>query len=484
VVSSLIRFPRVRPARPRAVAAVIALAGSGLVAVAAPADANSAAAPAGGCSARAGHSAQIRLHDKVIAVGARAAHLSTAGRCAPVPATGQPGAGAPPLYYFGGRVMAVPAVGNKVVVTPIFWAPSGYSFPTGYQNLIVRYLNDVAAASGSNNIFATNTEYGGSNGVVHYGMKVNAPITDTSALPARECTVDSGPVYSDNSGYTDCIDDDQVTAETTAQISAHHLTTDLGHIFVMFTPKGVESCAFSTTEIPSGQPNQCTVNSSPTAAYCAYHSYATGHTNEIYAEMPFPIFFSAAAHRATCGSESNFNKIQSPNSNPAADVEISPLSHELSEAITDPNLSAWFDAIGFENGDECAYIYGPHGGTSGHFFNQTINGHHYLTQEEFSNADFFASYGRGGCVQGEPRPTVVAGSPASGSHKGGTVVSLAGTYFTPASQVMFGTTAGKVLKVANSGHLTVRAPAHAVGTVNVVVKTIGGTSNAISFQYK
>ena len=43
---------------------------------------------------------------------------------------------------------------------------------------------------------------------------------------------------------------------------------------------------------------------------------------------------------------------------------------------------------------------------------------------------------------------------------------------------------GKVLKVANSGHLTVRAPAHAVGTVKVVVKTIGGTSNAVSFQYK
>lgn len=483
MVSSLIRIPRVRRAHARAVAALIALAGSGLVAVAGPADANSAAAPTRGCSARAAHSAQIHLHNKVIAVGARAAHVTS--RCAPVPGTGQPGGGAPPLYFFGGRVMAVPAVSNKVVLTPIFWAPSGYGFPPGYQSLIVRYLNDVAAASGSNNVFATNTEYRGSNGVVHYGVSVNAPIADSNPLPASGCTVDSGPVYSDNTGYTACIDDDQVSAETTTQINARHLPTDLGHMYVLFTPEGVESCAFSNTEIPSGQTNQCTVNSSPTAAYCAYHSYAAGHLNEIYAEMPFPVFFtSPASNRATCGSESNFNKIQSPNSNAAADVEISPLSHEISEAITDPNLDAWFDAIGFENGDECAYIYGPHGGVSGQFFNQTINGHHYLTQEEFSNADFFTSYGRGGCVQGEPRPTVVASSPASGGHKGGTVVSVVGSYFTPASQVMFGTRAGKVLKVADSGHLTVRAPAHAVGTVKVVVKTIGGTSNATSFRYK
>ena len=70
------------------------------------------------------------------------------------------------------------------------------------------------------------------------------------------------------------------------------------------------------------------------------------------------------------------------------------------EAITDPDTSTgWFDSSGFENGDECAYVFGVTQGTSGQFFNQVIDHHHYLTQEEFSNLDF-AQTG-GGCLQGE-----------------------------------------------------------------------------------
>ena len=69
---------------------------------------------------------------------------------------------------------------------------------------------------------------------------------------------------------------------------------------------------------------------------------------------------------------------------------------ELTEAITDW-AGAWFDAAGFENGDECGFVYGPPQGAPGAFFNQVINGHDYLTQEEFSNASFFAS--GGGCLQ-------------------------------------------------------------------------------------
>jgi len=70
------------------------------------------------------------------------------------------------------------------------------------------------------------------------------------------------------------------------------------------------------------------------------------------------------------------------------------------EAITDPDVSTgWYDAAGFENGDECAYVYGtPVGGSAGTFYNQSINGGHYLTQEEFSNQDFAII--KAGCVQG------------------------------------------------------------------------------------
>ena len=119
--------------------------------------------------------------------------------------------------------------------------------------------------------------------------------------------------------------------------------------------------------------------------------------------MPFPIYLSPVGF--TCGSNARIafpGVIETPNNNPDGDTEISPTSHEVNELITNPDnngltASGWFDVAGFENGDECAFIYGPPQGTPGQFFNQVINGHHYLTQEEFSNSSFFAS--GGGCLQ-------------------------------------------------------------------------------------
>ena len=66
--------------------------------------------------------------------------------------------------------------------------------------------------------------------------------------------------------------------------------------------------------------------------------------------------------------------------------------------LTDPDTSTgWYDSSGFENGDECAYIFGATQGAPGQFYNQVISGHHYFTQEEFSNRSFFQS--GDGCLQ-------------------------------------------------------------------------------------
>ena len=159
--------------------------------------------------------------------------------------------------------------------------------------------------------------------------------------------------------------------------------------------RGVESC-FNAGSTSTAK-NACTINHEPSAAYCAYHSQAPSST--IYANMPFPVYLSSTGF--TCGTDVNFpGIIETPNGNPDADTEISPTSHEVIEAWTDPDTSTgWYDSSGFEIGDECAYIFGQTSGTSGALFNQTINGHRYLTQEEFSNNSFFQS--DGGCLQGE-----------------------------------------------------------------------------------
>jgi hypothetical protein len=302
-----------------------------------------------------------------------------------------PYGGNPPLLFHGGPVMAVPSVGSTVVHTAIFWAPAGYTFPASYKTIINQYLSDIAADSGkTTNVFSTNTQYSGSNGSISYHIVAGTPITVTKAYPAAGCVVNGGAVYSDGTGYRTCLDDAQLQAQINATVNAHHLTRDLGHMYSIFTPKGVESCFY-----PGNPSNQaCSINSSPSAAFCAYHG-SFGSTPTVYANMPFPVFHSATGY--SCTNENLGGGVQAPNGNKYADVEVSPLSHEMSEAITDPQLNAWYDASGNENGDDCAYIYGTLSGPAGAHYNQVINTRHYLTQEEFSNAAFVPTVS--GCLQ-------------------------------------------------------------------------------------
>jgi hypothetical protein len=312
--------------------------------------------------------------------------------------TSDAASGTPPLLYNGGPVMATRSTG-PLVITPVFWSPAGHPMSSAYKNIITTYLADVARASGSdNNVFSVPTEYYGTDGFVRYGIELGAPITDTHPLPADGCTVastDTQGIYADNSGYNACLDDAQVIAEADRVVNQHRLQRNLAHIYVMYLPKHVESCfnAGSTTT----SANACTINYQPSAAYCAYHSQAPSGT--VYANMAYPIYLSGTKY--TCGTDVNFpGVIESPNGNPDADTEISPTSHEVIEAMTDPDTqTGWYDSSGYEIGDECAYTYGQTSGAAGQLFNQVIGHHRYLTQEEFSNRDF-AKTG-GGCVQGK-----------------------------------------------------------------------------------
>ncbi len=306
--------------------------------------------------------------------------------------------GHPPLIWHGGPVMGTPST-RPVVVTPIFWQPAGHRMDGKYESIITAYLAGVAHDSGLHtNVFSTLNEYYGSNGTISYQVQLGTPIVDNNRLPADGCTVassDTANIYADHSGYNACLDDAQIQTETNNVISARNLPVDLGHMYVLFLAKHVESCFFAGSTTTSD--NFCTINHQPSAAYCAYHNENTSGS-PIYSNMPYPIYASAVGF--TCGSDARFPVVQTPNHNADGDTEVSPTSHEIMESITDPDtVSGWYDARGYENGDECAYVFGPTLGKTGQAYNQVINGHHYLTQEEFSNLDF-ANTGLG-CLQSE-----------------------------------------------------------------------------------
>jgi hypothetical protein len=354
--------------------------------------------------------------------------------------------GDPPLIWHGGPAMGTdPNV--PITITPIYWEPNSPNGSpllynnAGYRNLINQYLADVAAASGAtDNVFSTATEYWGNNGAaaqnpIHYNIVLGAVIRDHDLLPKGQgCSVaklDTTNIYSDGSGYSACLDDAQITAEIqnvvngnfNGTVAGGHLTfplqSDYNHEYVMLTPKHVASCFYPGST--ANKKNVCTLTHYPSAGYCAYHSMFGPNypfTGTVYANLPYPIYQSSVGF--TCGSDGGgHGVIESPHYlgdqvQKDADVEVSPLSHEIMESITDPNVdNGWFDAIGNENGDDCAYVYGEGTGQGGDgswadvpgapgmHYNQTINGDNWLTQEEFSNTDWTNTGGAGGCVRGE-----------------------------------------------------------------------------------
>jgi hypothetical protein len=391
----------------RGLRVTLALFAVGLLATAISASGGSAHAAASANACLAGGPAKQGHFGGIISAARDGCQSAADGRDSPV------SSGSPPLLFHNGQVMGTRSTG-PVVVTPIFWHPASHPMAADYESLITQYLGDVAHDSGQNtNVYSTLTEYFGTNGRIRYQMQLGTPIDDTNPLPPDGCILshkDLTGIYPDGSGYDSCIDDAQVNAETTSIVKSNSLPINLAHIYVLFIPKHVETCFYPGSTNSHNQ--VCTINhSNVPGGYCAYHTMDANRM--VYANLSYPIYHSPLQTALfTCGSDAGIafgrNHLQSPNGTTLtrvdADVEISPTSHEIMEAITDPDVATgWYDAVGNENGDECAYRFDtPLGGTAadGNVYNQVINGHHYLTQTEFSNKDF-ANTGLG-CLESEP----------------------------------------------------------------------------------
>ena len=392
--------------------AALTLVAGGLLAMMTP---TVASAASGSCTVAG---AQVNSTARSHGIGGIIAPAGTSSTCQDPPPPPEPAFnGTPPLLFNGrppvcsfspcdfGDVMSTRSTGPLVIV-PVFWTPPGYSFPASYENIIDSYIRDVAAAASNRltNVFSVLTEYYGNNGTINYRFQAGSPIYANNSPTGTGCTLaakDTTGIYADGSGYNACLDDAQLQAEVDTVTATYGLPHNLNHIYELFLPKGIESCILpgETTSGANGQ--ACTVNNegpapTGTTAYCAYHS--TDLNRAVYANLDYPIYDSATGF--TCGSNLTFGVVESPNGNLDADTEVSPLSHETSEAVTDPDTeTGWFDSTGNEIGDDCAYIYGATRGTAGALYNQTINGQHFMTQEEFSNRVFARSNGTIGCVQ-------------------------------------------------------------------------------------
>jgi len=318
-----------------------------------------------------------------------------AGRAAPAPA-----ALVAPLTYHNGPVQ------HSSAVYAIFWVPSSYSLPTGYQSTIAQYFTDVAHDSfKTSDVYASDTQYyditGGVKRFVSYSVANSAAVVDTNPLPPDGC---ANYTLNDGSTSKNCLTNAQIRHEISAVVAAHHFPSGLGAEYFVFTPPGLASC-FGANSLSQGG---C-YDPLGFPGYCAYHSAIGSDTSAVlYANQPY-------ADLSGCSSG------QSPNGNPADSV-LSVVSHEHNETITDPLGTGWWDNSGNENGDKCNFNFGSSIGSTSHGqYNQLINGHGYWLQREWSN--------RGSvCVQRNfyAQPTAsFTYSPAAPAH--GTPVSFTST---------------------------------------------------------
>ncbi len=260
---------------------------------------------------------------------------------------------ATPLIYHGG-----PVIQASQNLYAIFWVPTTLqtgvptSMTAHYQTVQTNLLKDYPAHGIDNN----NTQYyqttaTGAKQFIQNKGTFGGVYVDTTPYPASGCSDAATPGA--------CITDTQLQTELLSVMALKGWTGGLTKMFLVFTSSGEGSCLDSS---------HCSYT-----FFCAYHSYIAGSAPIVYGNEPF-------GDPSVCQSAG----VPSPNADAAADTASTAASHEITEAVTDPELDAWYTAGGSEIGDLCAYMYGANTFDSA-MANQWWNGHFYELQTEYSN---------------------------------------------------------------------------------------------------
>ena len=197
-------------------------------------------------------------------------------------------------------------------------------------------------------------------------MKINSTYGD----PSHQVSGNLSLVRSTTDNYSKgkSVSDAGIKAIVTRAINNGSLPKDTNGLYFVLTSSDVnETSGF------------CTL-------YCGWHNHGAILSSDI------KYSFIGNPDRCPSGCEA---QTVSPNGDSGADGMASIMAHEAEEAISDPDLNAWWrTSTGDENADLCAWKFGPLHGTLGHgAYNETFGTHNWLIQMNWENAR------GGGCDQ-------------------------------------------------------------------------------------
>lgn len=237
------------------------------------------------------------------------------------------------IVYHGGPVMTNGNGTNVYIIWYGNW--SGNTATTILPGL-------MSSLTGSPYFNINTTYYDGA------GVKVANIINNLNS------TTDS---YSQGTALTDA----QVKAVVANAITSGSLPTDPNGVYFVLTSADVNETSGFCTQ------------------YCGWHTHATINNKDLK--------YSFVGNPDRCPSACEAQSASSPNNNPGADGMASIMAHELAEAVTDPDLNAWYDQRGRENADKCAWTFGTTTTLSnGSKSNVILGGNPYLIQQNWVNA--------------------------------------------------------------------------------------------------
>jgi len=252
-------------------------------------------------------------------------------------------------YHTGGVVLKA----NPVPIY-IIWYGNWTTGAKPSDSLVTRTLIEgflSSSALGGSSYEAINTTYGDTTGNVSGHLNFSGSVLDNYSQGTRFGDRNLTTIVSTHAG--------------------HDLPLDANGVYLVLTSSDVkESSGFCRT-------------------YCGFHTRATiGGADIKYA-------FVGNVDQCPNGCEAQLTGPNSPATGVGgADGMANVITHETEEAITDPDLNAWFDASGQEDADKCNFKFGPTSiAGNGAHFNQTFGGKNWLIQMEWENSR------GGGCDQ-------------------------------------------------------------------------------------